>query len=488
MNTTPYADDLWQGIAGHFDSFSQVVCEFVDNCISNFEGSGSVNKTVLISLEDQGNNVLVRIEDNGTGIKDFEPVFRLGDKSQRQTPLNEHGFGLKHALATANPDNNSWRILTRTKDEFDANMSRELKAPYAYDMDANELHSQPWLGTLNGSGTLVEFNCSKTLFNTIQEGIKGNAGFTRCLDYLVEELGYLYSGVIENGKVSLTITSTSKVDSGMPYNKSVAAVKPDWQGYYDPGTGSDIHDLGGGDLTIEYEFGEMGDSPYVKHYKRNMSTSGVEIRINGRVMDANIFKEIWELENHPMYNHFLAIINLVSSDRDTLPKTRASKNGIRSGDDKLEALFQWIRSTHPTPHKDLTGAVTERELVRVLAELKDKHTRSKTKHIKQEFKVFTNIGSPVSADLYFYDGTDKVLYEAKKDTADVQNVYQLLMYWDGAVSDGINPSEGILIASDFSPGVKSMLDRLNALTDENGNNYNFSTTTWKDETIDYPKA
>src|SRR5918911_5267749 len=107
MDTTPHARDLWQGIAGHFDSFSQVMCEFIDNSVSNFEGENIPNKSVHINLEEVGRNrIKVQVEDNGTGIEDFQPVIRLGDKSARQTPLNEHGFGLKHALATANPQNN----------------------------------------------------------------------------------------------------------------------------------------------------------------------------------------------------------------------------------------------------------------------------------------------------------------------------------------------------------------------------------------------
>ena len=34
LNTTPDAKDIWLGIAGHFDEFSQVLCEFIDNSIA----------------------------------------------------------------------------------------------------------------------------------------------------------------------------------------------------------------------------------------------------------------------------------------------------------------------------------------------------------------------------------------------------------------------------------------------------------------------
>ena len=50
MNTTPLARDLWLGIGGHFDSFTQVICEFIDNSISNFEQSKSPIRSIQIIL------------------------------------------------------------------------------------------------------------------------------------------------------------------------------------------------------------------------------------------------------------------------------------------------------------------------------------------------------------------------------------------------------------------------------------------------------
>jgi len=483
MDTTPSAQDLWEGIAGHFDSITQILCEFIDNSISNFDGNNLSTRTIHLQFDQQKNgDVTIQIEDTGTGMGNLEPVMRLGDRTSRETPLNEHGFGLKHALASANPDNNKWKLFTRTEAEFKKRKFRLIEAPYKYDLQPKELSSDKWPGGLNGAGTVIQFDCSEMMFNTIQKGVKGKAGFERCLDYLREELGYTYAGMIEKGKATITIASKRG-----PYNRTVEAVKPQWVDYYKPEPGIVQRDLGGGKLTIEYAFGEMKEGSHVKHYKRNMATSGVEIRINGRILSSRLFQEIWDIEPHPSYNHFLGTINLVSDNREALPRTRTSKNGIRSGDEKLESLFQWIKNLHTTPEKRLAGAISEGELVKELAELKSKHIRGKQKKISTEFSVFTKVGSPVDVDLYVYDGNELVIYEAKKDRADVQDLYQLLMYWDGAISDGRKPDEGILIAADFSPGVKPMLELLNLKKDELGNHYNFSTKKWADEGIQYPK-
>lgn len=483
MDTTPLAKDLWEGIGGHFDSIGQVLCEFIDNSVSNFQKSSSPVKTVTITIEELGEDkVRVLVEDTGFGIAKLENALRIGDRTLRETPLNEHGFGLKHALATSNPENDSWKIYTRTRTDFQNNKYKVVCAPYDFDMPCEVVNENDtsWPGIHNNSGTIVEFESTKVFFNTIQRGISGLASFERCLDYLKEDLGYVYAGMIEKGKLNINLKSVG-------YNTTVEAVQPKWLGYYNPKPGKIKIDLGGGSLNINYQFGEMGESEHVKHYKRNMSTSGVEIRVNGRLLMSNIFKQIWEMENHPSYNHFLVIINLETNNPSTLPKTRTSKNGIRDGDEKLEALYSWIRKTHPTPHKELSDAVSEKELVNELKDLKEKQIRNKSKCIETEFKVFRKIGSPVPMDLYAFDGQDLVLYEAKKDTADVQNLYQLLMYWDGAIADGLPPTEGILIAKDFSSGVDTVLKILNSRKDNNGNQYNFSTKTWKDEGIKYPR-
>ena len=484
MDLTPRADELWKGIGGHFDSIGQVLCEFIDNSISNYAAHPPHSRSISLRIDDLGEeNIRVRIEDCGTGIANFEPALRIGETAARESPLNEHGFGLKHAIASANPGNNSWTLYTRTQDEHRQGTYRTVSAPYSFDIQDHSVRiaDRPWPGVYNGSGTVVEFTCTRHFFERVQEGIQGRAGFVRCLDYLKEDLGFVYSELIRKGAIQINLASETP-----QYHQAIEAVEPVWLGYYDPRPNHVDHDLGGGRVRIEYKFGEMGESDYIRHYKRNMATSGVEIRINGRLIMSGLFEEIWEIAAHPSYNHFLATIDIISANRDALPKTRTSKNGLRIGDEKLTNLFAWIRNTHPQPEKKLTGAISEHELVAHLRDLKDRHIRAADKRITQNAAVYERTGTPVEVDLYVFDGRDVVLYEAKKGEADLQDLYQLLMYWDGAVYDGRRPTEGILIASSHSAGVGQILPLINAVQDRSGNNYNFSTRTWRDEGVEYP--
>ncbi len=482
LSITPNAQDLWHGIGGHFDSLTQILAEFIDNSISNFAKNKDTSQAVRIDFKKKNKAYEITIEDTGTGIKNLEPVMRLGDKSVSETPLNEHGFGLKHALASANFNNDDWSICTRTKEDIKNGFYRLVEAPYSYEITQKKITS-PWQGHFNETGTIIKFVVSDSMFETLQKGIRGRtATFGRSLEYLSEDLGYIYAGVIKNGKVTIQIAAETE-----GFNETVAVISPDWAGFYEPKNGQTKLDLGGGRIDVEYKFGEMNESAYKKYYKRNLATQGVEIRINGRLILSNIFTEIWPLERHNSYNHFLVQINLISEDILKLPKTRTSKNGIRSGDERLEALFKWVREVHPEPEKKMAGAVNERELVDELAKQKKMHIRAPEKRVDVEFEVFKQLGAPVPVDLYVFDGKEVVIYEAKRDAATILNVYQLVMYWDGLVYDGMYPNEGILIASEISDGVKAMLEYFNSRQDSKGKNYCLKSKTWKDEGVIYPK-
>jgi uncharacterized protein (UPF0297 family) len=484
INVSPYADALWKGVGGHFDSFSEIIYEFIDNIISNYDKNKSMIRSAIINIEPAGNSTIrVKIEDSGSGIESTEAALRLGDTSNKQTPLNEHGFGFKHALASANPENDEWVIYTRTEADLHTGHYRVVKAPYDFIIEEEivSITTSPWPGRLNSSGTMFEFECSRELFDTLIQDRRGNPGLYRCLEFLSWDLGYVYSNIIKEGRLALTILC-----GAVNYNSPVAAITPDWLGLYDPKEGKIKKTLDGNDVNIEFKFGEIKSNDIsARHYQRNMSTSGLEVRINGRLLENNLLTDVWGVEQHNKYNHFLAQVNIISGNPDYLPKTRTSKNGIRIGDRKLIDLFRWVKSVMPEPPEKLSKEFSEKELVKKLKEEKERHIRAVDKHIDNEFEVFRIRQTPVKVDLYVYDGTEVVLYEAKKGSADMKAFYQLLMYWDGAVDDEIEPSEGILLAESFADGVLNLIEDFNNKTDAKGNAYRFICKTWIEEGINF---
>lgn len=329
LSTHPSPNDLWRGIGGHFESFGQALCEFIDNSISNLETNRIDNRLAVVTLTElEDGNVAVSIEDNGSGITD-----------------------------------------------------------------------------------------------------------------------------------------------GFPKSDRVS------------------HDLGGGRLEINLDYGMIEKGAYRRYYRANQATSGLEIRFNGRAMGSGLYQEVWSLEVHPQYNAFLAIVNLISPNRDALPKTVTSKTRARDGDYKKDALLAWVRKVLPSPASDeLIPELTVEALVHMLAERKKTQIQSSIKKIKEGFKVFSRIKAPVFADLYVSDGKEVLLYKAKKDMADLRDAYHLLLYWDGAVSDGNSPDAGILVAATFSPGIEKVFQIFNEMTDQVGRTYCFMTRTWNEEGISYPKG
>lgn len=497
--------NLWAGLGTQYTSIAQVINELVDNSISNFKGNPQLkSNSIIICLEELYNNkVKVSVEDSGTGIDDFENAFGIGAKAGQSSPLNEHGFGMKQALAAGNPSNDDWRLCTKVDSKSPT--FEEVCAPYYFDREmAIDDTKASWPGQLSGTGTYVEFTCSADFIKTISRGLKGNfTDFNTFADLLFEDLGFTYARILSVHSISIKFCVTSL--SGTSITHTLGAVEPQIKSLYAPGLGDEKVNYdpktnsyvpsSTGALTIHYEFLEVEEkddrsdfdnTTTRRYYKANMSTSGIEIRFNGRAMRYNVFSDVWNTEKHNSYNSLLVIVDLLTDKAGVLPGTTTSKNGLNEGDEKLEALYKWIRTKMPNPIKSMSKSTNERELFEKLKQQIEKafaHSRTKPS-LSVEQRVWHNICSDEKKlpriDLYECTVAGDVnVYEGKYNKTDSQDVYQLKMYWDGLVNDGITPTQGILLADEHPSWVIKLVAEMNKLTDANGNNYDFVTDTWK---------
>ena len=316
IKTTPNANEIWSGIGGHFDSLGQIINEFIDNSVSNFEGNSDLlSKNILITLSQlQTGNVKVSIEDTGTGMKDLDAAFTLGCRRGAESPLNEHGFGLKHALASADPSNNCWSISTRTAEDLKNNYYKKISAPYSFDhFCAESIDASQWPGAYSGTGTIVTFECTYDMYKTLSKGMndEGARGrpvedFEKIATLLYEDIGFVYAGIISNAKASILLKVVPLNGASSSVIHPVGAITPDFEDWIKPGKGNSEVDLGNGKVSIHYQFGisvakddnkdyEFVNTKTRRYYKNTMTSSGVEIRLNGRVLCYNLFKEIWGL-------------------------------------------------------------------------------------------------------------------------------------------------------------------------------------------------
>jgi len=473
----PTGQGLCDGIAGNFSRLSQLCCEFIDNSISNLQAhpdDETLFRTVRIRLEDKGDHVDISVMDGGTGISDLDNALTLAGRGCAETPLNEHGFGLKHALAsTAGHSGQDWKIRTRTAEDACLNRYKEVSAPY--DIDGLTGRYFSGIGDFtNDTGTTISFRCPSHLFQTLKPpAYRRTTGFEDLASFLAEELAYTYAGILETGAVRLKLITVDR--SGREKHQAICPADIPWVDGTLVEVGPVRADLGGGKVTIRCEYGTIQRlKGWNIYYQANMATSGVEIRLNGRAIQRGLVSEIWGEALHPSRNGFLARIDVTSDNGGALPSTKSAKNAFREDDPKLERLLAWIRANVRKPERD-PESKEHKMVARLAGELcRDPNVI----RVTQEESVYRCIGLKTKLDLYVSYADKTRIYEAKVHGTRALDLCQLRLYWDGCAMDGRPVSEGILIASHHPKEVRELLEQINTQCDPTGARYNLSLDIW----------
>lgn len=487
VRNMPDGKALFREIVGNFRRFPELICELLDNAISDFRAHSDndmIDRTVCVTLEPDGDEVEVSILDGGSGIADLDNALTLAGKKAAETHLNEHGLGIKHALAAACASRHDkpqeWSIQTRTEDDARLDRYREVCAPYnTVGMRVNCYRGSGDI--FNRTGTCVSFRCSRALFATVYpKNSRAPATFRELVALFCETLAYTYADIIrDEGIAILVIVRENETDTC----HEIAPLQPEWKEV------TRLHavpaDLGGGVVTLNVEYGMINASEKnALYYKHDMDSSGVELRLNGRAIEHGLIKRIWGEKTHNRRNGFLVRIDIRGTDRAALPATKSAKNGFREYDARLEQLFTWIRTNIPLPEGNTVSR--ERQLVHALAEKMEK--REDVLRVCEEESTYRSIGLRERMDLYVSYGDKSVLYEAKVYRTRALDLYQLRMYWDGCALDGRPLTEAYLIARTHTKEVVALLKQLNRLCDPTGRRYNFKLTTWAEEGIAFPSA
>ncbi len=479
LNTTPNSNDMWKEFGGNYETAEQSMNELVDNSISNILGHNTKLKKIEITLEETNDidqAIIITIEDSGLGIKDAEEALTIG-KVGSDSVLNEHGFGLIQALAAANKENDAWEIYNRTPENKANNEIMHIMAPYIIGKQLYKIEpDSEWPGHEWGS-TFLRVRCNFKLFQNllpIETSVRSSIkfDFDSVADRIYEDLGFTYSSLLEDE--SLEMILVLKHFQGSTREYKVSAVAPLW---------TSKSDLINHELCINCSYGQINPLPEripfnnqtsSRYYKSNITSSGAEIRINGRVMEYNKFEEIFGIKNHPQFNSLLIQVDIVSEDRKFLPATRTTKNGFRVGDDRLMEIYKWIRKTIVPSKKPVIKPIhtTEIDFKKKLAAIlqngydlsHDFSLNSSGEITTREFPVFKSIlkTDHPRIDIFVDDHESKSIIEAKKETASIIDLYQIMMYCDGYYLDHDKmPEEAILVAKHFPEGVLRVVGYLN---------------------------
>lgn len=496
-NNTPIAEEiirnnptgygLFAGIGDNFNSMAQVICELADDAISNLRansGNPDLSMTVTLSFEDLGDAVEIRVLDGGTGISDLSSALTIACRDGAQTPLNEHGFGLKHALASCDSGSTQcWSIQTRTKEDADADRYRVVSAPYTMGTSKDDAPMKVLYYAGRGNiphdtGTVISVRCPMVKFQTVKPDRKAApSDFHHLVLYIIEELRYVYAGVLESTGITMEVV---EISGGADKHHVLTPLMPAWEDGTVTDYGAVRCDLGGGELTIRCKYGNIlpskGNAIY---YKCNMVSSGAELRINGRAIEHGLFDRIWGEAVHPSQNRFLVQVDLITDNAAALPSTKNTKTSFCEADPRLKNLLRWIASYVPAPAKDVD--TIEARYVKELTAKRENDPNAL--RVSREEPVFQKIGLKAKVDLFVGFVNGVTIYEAKAGKTKALDLYQLRMYVDGCALDNKPVDEAVLIAKSHPAEVRELRDILNGFVAPEGRPYNFRLTTWDEEGI-----
>ena len=135
----------------------------------------------------------------------YPPELDEAGRGGAQSPLNEHGCGLKNALSYLCEEVEVWILESRTKEDAAADRYRCVSAPYAaIDRKMRAKVHQGSGAILFETGTTVRVRCGKEKFESLKPATKrAKADFRQLCGYLEEELAYTYAAILAEGRITI---------------------------------------------------------------------------------------------------------------------------------------------------------------------------------------------------------------------------------------------------------------------------------------------
>jgi len=441
------SDDLFKELGNNTYDFIDLISELIDNSIAASFDDKVLEVNIEIGFSDiSKERSYFLIRDNGKGIerdmigKAISPAALAGG-----TSLNEHGLGMKQAIASLGELK---YLATKNLDDKEAIIVEEFKFgeifPKVMDVD--------WL-----SGTEICINKLKVIVP------RSAQTYTKSISYL----GARYRRYLkrDNPKMKLNIVlldidEKDKNDNSLTIKKwHITEHKPT---YFHPnkrvnepiiknksfkGKGWDAEFTFGYAPKDDDEYEEMGltlPKQYDPYYV-SLTKQGFDLIKNDRII---MFHQLSELNlvvaKHNKYNHVRGEINLKKGFT-----TAITKNNIIYDEnfaDLISQLKEFLEDNKFLEKRSYPGELPEKLLRDRLATHLKTRTIEPKKNVKTEYPV-EGLGGFI--DIL----ADREAWELKIGQASGLDIYQLFAYMDMG-----DIKKGYLIAPDFSTGSESAGD------------------------------
>jgi hypothetical protein len=451
------SNNIFERLGHNTYDYKDVISELIDNSIAARRSGTKLLVTIDLYVDQNNSAVSLVIKDNASGITQEQLGTAISPAgAQSANSLNEHGLGMKQAVAALGQLN---YLATKTLGEGQARVIREFRYGNI------QTYYVDWEGEC---GTEIAVNNLRAIVTTNASVISRS---------LVPYLGARYRRFLkpDNSVLELVINLRS-IETGRATNEwRVSANKPV---YFHPNTRVNspvIHNhrlrgsgwealltFGYAPREAEYEELELESPSKFDPYNVSLNKQGLDVILHDRVI---LFHQLSELgvvnQRHPDFNHIRGEIDLIRGFHTAITKNAIIED--RNFRECVEQVRLVLQGEKPGPSgnpktylriKTYPDQIPEPLLRDRLATWLQNNPLSRRDTVETEYVV-------EGVEGYIDILADGEAWELKTNQARALDVYQLFMYMDIGDID-----IGYLVAPSFTTGAAVAARRIQTKHDK----------------------